>query len=95
MSSKNFKSQIQSITCGVPQCSILSPLLLILYINDSANVSNVLFLILLNDTSLYIEADKESDLIKTLNEELANLNIWLNAYKLTINIAKSDYMVLH
>ena len=48
-----------------------------------------------DDTSVYLEADKESDLIKTLNEELAKLNIWLNANKLTINIAKSHYMVFH
>ena len=47
-----------------------------------------------DDTSVYIEADKESDLIKTLNEELAKLNIWLDANKLPINIAK-HYMVFH
>ena len=65
-------------------------------INDLANVSDVLFPILLaDDTSVYTEADKKSDLIKTLNEELAKLNIWLNANKLTINIAKSHYMVFH
>ena len=93
---KNFKSQIKLITCGVPQGSILGPLLLILYINDLANVSNVLFPILFaDDTSMYIEADKESDLFKTLNEELSKLNIWLNANKLTVNIAKSHYMVFH
>ena len=84
---KNFKSQIKAITCGVPQGSILGPLLFILYKNDLANVSNVLFPILFaDDTSVYLEADKESNLIKTLNEELAKLNIWLNANKLKINI---------
>ena len=80
----------------MPQGSILGPLLFILCINDLTNVSDDLFPILFaDDTSVYIEADKESDLIKTLNEELAKLNIWLNANKLTINIAKCHYMVFH
>ena len=85
---KNFKSQIKTVTCGVPQGSILGSLFFILYINDLAKVLNVLFLILFaDDTSVYLEADKESNLIKTFNEELVKLNIWLNANKLTINIA--------
>ena len=78
------------------QGTILGHLLFILHINDLANVSIVLFDILFaDDTNVYIEADKESDLNKTLNKELAKLNIWLNANKLTINIAKSHYMVFH
>ena len=78
------------------QGTILGHLLFILHINDLANVSIVLFDILFaDDTNVYIEADKESDLNKTLNEELAKLNIWLNANKLTINIAKSHYMVFY
>ena len=48
-----------------------------------------------HDRSVHIEAIKESDLIKTLNEEPAKLNIWLNANNLTINITKSHYMVFH
>ena len=57
--------------------SILEPLLFIWYISDLANTSNVVSPILFaDDTGVYIEADEESVLIKTLNEELAKLNIW-------------------
>ena len=50
---KSFKSQIKSITCRVPQGSNLGPLLFILYINELANVSEVLFPILFaDDTSV-------------------------------------------
>ena len=60
-----------------------------------ANVSNVSFHILFaDDTSVYIVADKESELIKTLNEELVKINIWLHANTLTTNIVKSHYMTM-
>ena len=44
---------------------------------------------------MYTEADKESNINKTLNKELGKLNIWLNANKLTINIAKPHDMVFY
>ena len=65
------KSNTETVTCGVPQGSILGPLLFILYINDLSNVTDALFPILFaDDTSVYIEAENESMVISILNEEL-------------------------
>ena len=90
------KSDTKPITCGIPQGSILGPLLFIIYINDLAQVSEILFTILFaDDTTVTIQGDNESVLINTLNIELEKLNIWLQANKLTINVSKSHYMIFH
>ena len=60
------------------------------------NVSNVLFNVLyVDDTCIYISGSDITALFDVLNIELAALLKWLNANKLTLNVDKTFYMLLH
>ena len=95
----DLKSSILPIQTGVPQGSILGPLLFILYINDFPQASKLFdFIMYADDTTLastldkFTESNNNMELCDSINSELVKINEWLTINKLSINTSKSKYM---
>ena len=90
----NSESNYGTITCGVPQGSILGPLLFLLYINDMSYISKFLtFILFADDTNnLYSNSDIW-ELMRLVNTELLILSDWFKANRLSLNIQKTNFML--
>ena len=91
----NIKSNSGKLTCGVPQGSILGPLLFILYINDIVNTSTMLkFVLFADDTTILYSHDDLASKMNEINKELQEVTNWFKANKLSVNAGKTNYMLL-
>ena len=91
-----IKSDLYNVTCGVPQGSILGPLLFILNMNDICNVFELLFTILYADDTCVLLSGKDlTELIMVINAELKSLSAWFRSNKLTVNTPKNFFMIFH
>ena len=87
-------SDSDSIDCGVPQGSILGPLLFIVYLNDFHNALTSSFpLMYADDTNIFISGKDIDALSNHCNSELTNINNYINSNRLSLNIGKTHAIV--
>ena len=84
------KSACKQVTCGVPQGSILGPLLFTLYVNDMKNSVNCDLYLYADDSALVVGGRDATKIEQTLSKEMENLSIWLEQNKLSLHLGKTE-----
>ena len=90
----DVKSSLLNINCGVPQGSVLGPLLFLIYVNDIANCNpHGLIRLFADDTNVFIENSQIESLYNDAEHVLMYLDKWFKANKLTLNVEKTNFII--
>ena len=83
------KSTTMPLETGVPQGSILGPLLFLLYINDLPSATKLKCVIFADDTNLLVSGNDLAEIVDTLNRELESVSDFFKANRLKLNAKKT------
>ena len=88
------KSELKKVNLGVPQGSVLGPLLFLLYMNDLAFcVPEFQTILFADDTSLSLAGQNYDQLLVEFNQLLGRVSDWLRVNLLSLNVSKTKYML--
>ena len=90
-----YLSSERNIKCGIPQGSILGPLFFLIYINDLPKcLTNTKARLFADDTNITAVGNNIKEVEGAMNSDLENLYKWLTANKLSLNVTKTEFLLI-
>ena len=87
-------SDFKKVLAGVPQGSILGPIMFLIYINDIVNDIGSCIRLFADDTSLYLIVDDPNVSADLMNNDLDKIHTWSQKWLVTFNPNKTEELLL-
>ena len=91
---ENSSSNMSVLSMGVPQGTILGPILFLLYVNDMCRSSSLKYIHFADDTTLIASSPSYRGLYHRVNSELKLVDGWLRVNRLSLNLKKTKHMII-
>jgi len=90
-----MSSSFSKLNYGVPQGSVLGPLLFLIYINDIGNIPNLPSkpILFADDANLFVKSQSIENLQIVSQEAVSKIAVWILSNRLTLNIGKTNYII--